>query len=720
MDRWLEVDIDWFGDPPWEASQAEFVERTLPLLAGERELRGVCFNIGWLADLVTEWSGSGDQPLPLRSRRYARWARLSYADLRHFLASLRATAASRGLADLKLGVLIAGLGQVVAPPDTGSMYDLYSNWYDRHPELYPLDISPLPGPDLDPRVPMHSDKYGYATRPNGITEGEPFPEFFGAQWGALATYLDLDLIHLRDGMLGPLLYTRVGPYGTVASADPDENRGWTDAVRRLFRACKEGHPSGLVMAYSSGLSGTAEWLTGCVDLEAIVADGALDIFIDQTWGGAWQDWWDDTWKGWTFQLAYLLGHGAQIRGGNASRVRSRPGSTICRQYNLIETWDGWEPWDTLHDTPGKLEWAMWAFAHAAVLGPDARPIVPEGSYISWMNDWNQRLISARDVEFLARRLDAAQSSAAGMEAAFGPLLVHDRAGLLAKYERDPASNASEWAEDQAGMLLKWGAAFMAATRPEWLPANWPDGVLWQLPAAAVERPGEGYGALVASGRADRIDAALLSAAGLTPTGNTRPAGYRLGAPTSPDLAPEERVHLPQRADVRAAGDTWIGYSSDEMPLLAGRDGAYHWQPPDLADPGNPLVPHSQIGSVSPYIEVARLFNRRAAQSDGLNVDPPAAHEPVTVSCWRSGGRIHLLLGNLESGWMGDSRFVRRVTVRLPRKRVGLAANTDYRAVRLNGDGPPLAPDSASDAATVAFTVEVPPQGCVVLRLEPAP
>ena len=714
MDRWLEVDIDWFGDPPWDASQAEFIERTLPLLAGDHELRGVCFNIGWLADLVTEWSGSGEQPLPLRSRRYARWAKLTYTDLRDFLSSLRATADRHGLPDLKLGVLIAGLGQVVAPPDTGSMYDLYTNWYDRHPELYPLDISPLPGPDLDPRVPMHADTYSYATRPNGIAEGEPFPEFFGAQWGAVAKFLGFDLIHLRDGMLGPLLYTRVGPYGSVASADPAENRSWTDAVRRLFRACKEAHPDGLVMAYSSGISGTAEWLAGCVDLEAIVADGALDIFVDQTWGGAWQDWWDDTWKGWTFQLAYLLGHGAQIRGGNAARGES---ASACRQYNLIETWDGWEPWDTLHDTPGKLEWAVWAFDHAAVLGPDGRPMTPEGTYISWMNDWNKRLISARDVEFLATRLDAAEASARDIEEVFGPVLVHDRTGLLAKYERDPASNASEWAEDQAGMLLKWGTGFLAATRPEWLTAGRPDGLLWQMPVEIDERHlAVKGGALVASGRADLMDPALMAAAGLRVTGTRLPDAYRLGAPTSSDLAPEERVHLPERAETAAGDGTWVGYASDGTPLLAGRDNVYHWQPPDLADPGNPLVPHSQIGSVNPYVETARLINRDAATAGGMSVSQVAAHEPVTVSCWRSGGLVHLLLGNLESGWMGDSRFTRTVTVSLPRERFGFAPGAAYRAVSLNGAAAPHA--IGDDGSALTITAVVPAQGCAVLRVEP--
>src|SRR6516164_10319379 len=138
MDRWVEIDIDWFGDPPWDRTVDEFVERTLPLFAGEHALRGVCFNVGWLADLVTEWTGRPDQRLPLRSRRFARWARLSYEDLRRFLADLRRSAAAAGIPDLKLGVLVAGLGEVVAPPVTGSMYDLFSDWHDRHPELYPL------------------------------------------------------------------------------------------------------------------------------------------------------------------------------------------------------------------------------------------------------------------------------------------------------------------------------------------------------------------------------------------------------------------------------------------------------------------------------------------------------------------------------------------------------------------------------------------------------
>ena len=84
----VEIDIDWFGSPPWDRSLERFLGRTRPLLDGQREVQGVCFNVGWLADLVTEWSGSPEQRLPLRSRRFAHWAALSYADLRNFFAQV--------------------------------------------------------------------------------------------------------------------------------------------------------------------------------------------------------------------------------------------------------------------------------------------------------------------------------------------------------------------------------------------------------------------------------------------------------------------------------------------------------------------------------------------------------------------------------------------------------------------------------------------------------
>jgi hypothetical protein len=99
-----------------------------------------------------------------------------------------------------------------------------------------------------------------------------------------------------------------------------------------------------------------------------------------------------------------------------------------------------------------------------------------------------------------------------MEAAFGPLLVHDRAGLERKAALEPGGNASEWIEDHVAMAMKWGAPVLAATRSEWLPASWPDGAIAQLPQDAARFLALD-GPTLAVGRADHLGPGILAGQG---------------------------------------------------------------------------------------------------------------------------------------------------------------------------------------------------------------
>jgi len=702
MDRWVEVDIDWFGRPIAGARTGEFVEQVAPLWRGADGDRGLMLNVGFLIDVVTLWSGDADQRLPLRAKRLAEWADATYGDLRALVQELKSEAVNQGLGTLLVGVFVAGPGQVVWPPESGSLYDLYGSWYERHPELYPLNVSLLPGPDLDPRVPLQRDGYRYAAFPEGLPDGIAFADVLAAQWGLLADFVGLDAILLRDGFLGPMLYARRGPYGTAASTDPRENTTWTEVVTDVCRRLKSVRPEGLVMLYSTGVGGTAEWRVGCVDVEAVVAAGDVDVFVDQTWGGAWQDWWEQGWKAWTHQVANLAVHGAMIRGANLHR------RTACRHYKLIETWDGWEPWDTIHLTPGKLEWGIWALSHAATVTPDGL-VVPDGSYVSWMNYRDGRLLDTEAIRWLADRLDAAEASAQSMTHIRGPLIVHDREAVAALHREHPHTNHSEWIEDQVGFLMKWGVAALAATRSEWLPAEWPDGLIVQTGSeTTLARIAESTPVLVC-GRASTVAPRMLAECGAQSTGWAVPAGYDLTQFSSGDLAVPEPVHYPERDEVMAVEGAAMVTTAQGGPVLTrGRRGLW-WQPPDFFDPSNAWLPRHQIGSPSPYVEAARAFVEAVRAVGGFVIDPVAVHLPVSVHAWCSDGRWHVLVGNLETGWIGDSRHPREVTIRIPRDALGRLVGAEGTEVAAQ----------AADGRYRVFCVTAPPQGMTLLREEAA-
>ncbi len=719
MDRVLELDVDVIGVPPTRQGIRRTLERLSPLWAtcGPDDVRGLVLNLGWVMDLVTEWSGDPSQRLPLRSRRLADWTQLTYADLGQLIRGLQEEAAALGLDPLRVGPMFIGVGEfateIVRPPEQGAetssaaLYAERSGWYERHPELFPVPTTvTLHGPGIDPSVPLRGDTYSYATRPDGLVDGETFPTLFADQWRSLLEVVPFTLLHLRDEFTTPMHAGRMDHTGGSIPATQAEIDSWTDGIVALTVAIKRATPETLLILYSSGLGPTADLRFGRLDTHRLVAAGAVDVWIEQTWGGAWQDWWDATWAGWTFQLAYLLTRGAII--ADADRERPIP----CRRWKLIQALDGWEPYDTFHDYPGKLRWGIWAFSHAATLTAEG-PAVAHGSYVAVLNDRTRTLMAEDDVRWLARELDAAEASAARLEAVVGPTLVHDRPSMRALIEERPDQHASEWVEEYVGLLLKWGLPVLSATTVGQLPTLDLRAAVLQVPVTEDHTRDALLGEIPAlvTGRADLLAAPVRRAAGIAATGRLVDAGYTLGQARSTDLRPKGWVSMPVHAQVVTEPDVRTWYGSSETPMLTARGSLSVWQPPDWANPTNRQLPHYQLGGVEPHIEAARALHRALEDAGQLHVQPVPAHTPVSLHAWRSDGVHHLLVGNLESGWIGDARHPRRMTIHWPE------VTDRMRSPRLRTvpDGSQLRP-SGTAGSDVVFELEVEPEGCLVLQL----
>lgn len=703
MDRFLEMDLTWFDpDAALQPQLDTLVERIAPLLADVQGDYGLFINVGWLIDLVTEYTGDPQQTLPLLSRRTAKWGAHTYADLAAFVAALRDTTARFGLPRFQIGVLFVGWAHVVWPPEL-KIYDFDSSWYARHPELYGEAHTIIGMPDLHPLKRLRADDYPYASFPHGLDADTYFPDFFGAQWGVFSAYTDFDALLMRDGLTGPMVYTRNGPYGTSAPPDPRTVAAFSDAVRDLYRALKSANPDKRIFGYSSAISPIADWRVGCVDFEALVADGFIDGWIEQTWGGAWQDWWHQLWKGWTFQTANLLTRGVMIARANERR------RTPCKFYNLIETWDGWEPWDTLHQVPQKLRWAMWAFSHAAALTPN-RVKPPDGSYISWINNGAGDLLSAEDVDYVNTHLDSAQASAVRLEQVYGWTLAYSRALMERLSAEHPDWNAAEWLDDQAAMLMKWGVPILSASRAEWLIEAKPSAVIAHGDAALIE--GETSPVLV-TGRADVIDGEIRDRLGITLNGSLIPGDFHVAG--GGDAPPYDRPYIPDHQPIAAADDVQVHYGTAQTPLLTQRENRLYWQPPDWSEPFNQFVPKYQLGSTYPHFAVARLLHQLAREAGISHLEGIERSQPVAFHLWRSGGQVYVLLGNLETGEFGDSRTPRSIVVCLSRSELGLGeGNYHLRRIDLPGDDITFV---STGVSWMRFAVTLPPEEGAVFIVE---
>jgi hypothetical protein len=667
-DRWIVMDFAWFNPATINQQADTLFDHYLPIWQKSSGDKGIILCFDWVVDLITEYSGDINQKLPFKADLSKWWNDKKYIDVKNFIDVLKQKAKEKNLENFHVGMECIAWKNLIG---SWAKYNYPSAWSERHPELYKKYAS------LDPEESMLKDKYHYATRPKGIKNGESFAVFFGDQWGVVSQALDMDILLLWDSWATIRPYTRNGVFGERASKDASKNKAISDAIIKIYHELKRGNPAAILMAYSSGASAVGEYRVNTFDLEALVADGAVDVWIDQTWGGAWNDFWGNEKDGWTFQLAYQQQHALMVAAGNAKRTKP------CRHYNIVGVFDAYESWDVIHLTPNKLRWSIWAYNNSCILTPKGNKFI-DGSMVGWCNSPSMKLLTKEDVKLISETLYDADKSALRSTKIYGATTVYNRAMMEWLNAKDPASFNSEWIDEQSAMLMKWGVPCLSATRIEWLPQLDIDKRIWlyQLPGKCSDEIVSHVKGLAKTGcpqmfigRADRIDQSFLQLAGIS-FKDTLYSSFDytciMAATAETGLPKTSFVRLSEFCPVKTS-DAIVHVSAPESPLLTQANSSYtfYWQPPDWRHPAESNLPQQQYGSLVPYYCAARELERSCKKTGITHIRPVTVMNPVTFHYWKSGSRIYFLFGNLETNSIGDSRTKRDVFVFVNKDELGL-------------------------------------------------
>jgi len=719
-DRWTWCELYWFDHDHIADSVTQYLERMDPLYEHASGQHGVIVNLAWVVDYIAEWQGDLDQRITLLPLDVLRtWNRLSlnlqrrpppfdrvvyapwtYRDLKRLAEEFRRQAAERyGMKDFKFATTLLGYEDFYNTP--------MPNWRTEHSEAYFHDERfKVNVGRLNPGAPLKPDLRRYAAFPEGIPGGTPFYRFFARQWGSLSKVVGIDGLMFEDDMFGPPEYSSYGPWGERGSWDPAEMERWHQAAASLVRETKQANPACLVIGYSSAVGGVAEWRVGGVDLERIAREGYLDGWVDQTWGGAWNEYWNQHHLGYTFQLAFLLTHAAQLAG------------TKTRHYITVEGGDGFEPWDVLHAVPEKLRWEIWAYSHAALKTPKGEKF-PAGMVFA-VTTRGRDLWSEEDVQFLAKNADAATADTLSIQETRGPTLVYNRPYLEWLQREHPDWLVKEFIDDYAGMVMKWQVPIISITRVEWLPQVRSDLFVVQTPAQLDAQSAGAMLKLIHSGE----PLAIVS----DPTYGIDPRLNEILSPpckTVPQVSGEKGIWTSTTVPDRSLKNAWIItkvpritdgmspsfalwqgfysqvgspqgtviYKTSACPdLLLSGAGDLHWlfwNPPFFspAEFKGPSTMDELIASQEPYLLAARSLLRLLSDTGRSPFDSPSPVDlPLAVHYWKTGdGKFEFLVGNLERSLPGDSDTPKMLKLDLP---LGWVANGVTQLVfrELTGEG----------------------------------
>lgn len=664
QETWLEMDLYWFQQGDWKDSVPALFDRLVPLWSWAPEARkGLTLCAGWLMDSILAWNGNPDDPIPTcEPPTYQPW---TYRRAGALIGEIKAEANRRGIDDFHVALLVLASEHMVIDEslcigwcgrtdeaDERAKYHIRGGWCAKHPEV------------ISRTRPLF--RWGAAVQPDAsdpVVEDEPLPfwEYLARKTASVSGALNIDGVLFRDGVFTPA-YIRGG---AKRYADPDERDLLTRHMIDSFQLMKALRPGFLVMGYSSGTSAMEEYRSHGFDLEAVAQSGCLDLWITQTWASAWQDYWPAHSMGYTFQLTSLLVHAAQLA------------KTPCRHLFLIETFDAWEPFDSIRQYPAKVAWEIWAYSHAAVRLPDGAIKQAAGVYVSWMNR-GPELLGTDGVDFLVQNFREAASDLKQQPVPGGPVLVYDRDTLQALTREPTEYSRGEEIDDWSAMLIKYGVPVLSITRTEWLGACEADGfILGPTRALAsdavsslLQKAEQGV-PLLLLGQASAHHARLVEAWEIltesVPVTKKLPSAGLLALHLA-EAVGTEAVVLNQRARSLGRGAAWESL----IECLSGPVAARHrhrrvvlWETPEWGTPGDLHLSIRSIESPQTYMAIAHEMAREGWGGEAVQWQNNDWTKPAAWLFWRCPGRgLTLLVGNLETGLTGNSQFCIRGEARL--------------------------------------------------------
>jgi hypothetical protein len=669
-EAWFEMDLYWFQGGNETDKAVELFDRYISLFNRSQNARkGLMLCAGFNMESVLCWNGNIDDEIAsCNGLVYEKW---TYRRLHNLVKSLREEALKRNLTNFHVGLIqIAHLTSLKSNHSndegryhyhagrtdrTGDWwhYDILGKWFPYHPEV------------VDQRFP---DRIFWGARINLTDEesekwGGPLPtmaELYARKITDMGKKVGIDAVVLRDATFCPSYFRK----GKTRYFDNDKRDEWNNSLIELLRNIKENDENFIIIGYSSGASAMEEWRSHGFDLEKVAGSGFLDLWITQTWASAWQDYWPSAALGYTFQLANVLIHQAMLA------------NTPCKHMFLIETFDAWEPFETVHEFPEKLIWEIWAYSHAVLRFSDESLSRSTGYYMSWMNK-AERLLPESSVNFLKIALNSAFDDIALKPVPCGPAAVFDRESCLINFQNPVEYCKGEAMDDWISMLMKYSVPCMSIVRREDMCNIQADGFILAAPVSItapetlhlLELMKNGKSILI-MGQAINWSSTLRNQFGITVSDNPVIGRLPISALVEDSLAEIIGTkgvvinQLQQSLSENSDWETLINCLSGPVLMKHHKLPMVLWETPEWGTPDILALNIKTIQSPQTYFGVAAVLNSFGWGDNTLKWKLNDWTLPGTVHLWKySDGKMGILMGNLETGVTGCSMFPLRVSMR---------------------------------------------------------